>query len=203
MDSVENKILASLKKCGRGTVFFPDRFARISSSESVRKALTSLVEKEEIIRVSRGIYCYPKTDKVLGLGPLMPSVDDIVDAIAKRDHMKVAPTGVHAQNLLGLSTQVPMNFVYLTNGWSRKLSVLNGIPVKLKQTALKNLSFNSRLAMLITFALKDIGQGNVTDEQIIRIHNLLANETKESIIQDLALMPVWIRQIILKTYEQD
>lgn len=203
MDSVENKILASLKKCGRGTVFFPDRFARISSSESVRKALTSLVEKEEIIRVSRGIYCYPKTDKVLGLGPLMPSVDDIVDAIAKRDHMKVAPTGVHAQNLLGLSTQVPMNFVYLTNGWSRKLSVLNGIPVKLKQTALKNLSFNSRLAMLITFALKDIGQGNVTDEQIIRIHKLLANETKESIIQDLALMPVWIRQIILKTYEQD
>jgi hypothetical protein len=203
MESVEYKILASLKKCGRGTVFFPDRFACISSPESVRKAFTSLVEKEEIIRVARGIYCYPKIDKVLGLGALMPSVDDIVNAIAKRDHMKVAPTGVHAQNLLGLSTQVPMNFVYLTNGWSRKLTVLNGISVKLKQTALKNLSFNSRLAMLITFALKDIGQGNVTDEQIVRIHKLLANETKESIIQDLALMPVWIRQIILKTYEQN
>jgi hypothetical protein len=201
MEGVDNKILASIKKSGRGIVFFPDRFAHTFSSENVRKALSTLVNRGDIIRVARGIYCYPKIDQVLGLGILLPSVDDIVDAIAKRDHMKVAPTGIHAQNILGLSTQVPMNFVYLTNGWSRQLTVLNGIPVKLKQTALKNLAFHSRLAMLITFALKDLGKENVTEEQLVRISQLLQNEDKENIVKDFVLMPIWIRQLILKAYE--
>ena len=203
MESVENKILSSLKKCGRGIVFFPDKFASYSSSDNIRKALEMLKAKGLIINVARGIYCYPKIDKVLGLGVMLPSVDDIVNAIAKRDHIKVVPTGIHAQNILGLSTQVPMNYVFLTNGWPKNLTVLGHIKVKFKQTSEKNISFQNRLAMLITFALKDYGQENVTAEHITRIHELLQNETKEKIQRDLALMPVWIRKIIMKAYEQE
>lgn len=203
MQTVEDKILASLKKRGRGTVFFPDTFATYSSSDNIRKALEILKSKEIIIHVARGIYCYPKIDKVLGLGTILPSVDDIVNAIAKRDHIKVVPTGIHAQNILGLSTQVPMNYVYLTNGWAKKLTVLGNITVKFKQTSAKNISFQNRLAMLITFALKDYGQENVTDEHIKRICELLKNEPQEKTMKDLALMPVWIRNIIMKAYEQE
>ena len=203
MKTTEQKILAKLKKAGRGKVFFPDYFAGIASSDSIRKSLELLTTKGEIIRVARGIYCYPKIDEELGLGVLYPSVDEIVGAIAKRDHMKVVPTGVHAQNLLGLSTQVPMNFVYLTNGWSRQITVLNNITVKLKQTALKNLEFNSQLAMLITFALKDIGKDNVTEEQLTRISQLLHNEQQSVVEKDLTLMPVWIRKIVKAAYGQE
>lgn len=203
MESTEQKILGRLKRVGRGKVFFPDYFADVASSESIRKALEILTSKGEIIRVARGIYCYPKKDNELGLGVLNPSVDEIVAAIAKRDHMKVVPTGVYAQNLLGLSTQVPMNFVYLTNGWSRQITVLNGIVVKFKQTALKNLEFNSRLAMLITFALKDIGKDNVTDEQLSTIKQLLINESKSAVEKDLILMPIWIRKIVTLAYGQE
>lgn len=203
METTEQKLLARLKKAGRGKVFFPDYFADIASSDNIRKALELLSAKGDIIRVARGIYCYPKRDNELGLGVLNPSVDDIVAAIAKRDHMKVVPTGVHAQNLLGLSTQVPMNFVYLTNGWSRQITVLSGITVKFKQTALKNLAFNSRLAMLITFALKDIGKDNVTDEQLSKIKQLLTNEPKSVVEKDLTLMPVWIRKIVTSAYGQE
>ena len=96
METTEQKILAKLKKAGRGKVFFPDYFAGIASSDSIRKSLELLTTKGEIIRVARGIYCYPKIDEELGLGVLYPSVDEIVGAIAKRDHMKVVPTGVHA-----------------------------------------------------------------------------------------------------------
>ena len=198
METTEQKILAKLKKAGRGKVFFPDYFAGIASSDSIRKSLELLTTKGEIIRVARGIYCYPKFDEKLGLGVLYPSVDEIVGAIAKRDHMKVVPTGVHAQNLLGLSTQVPMNFVYLTNGWSRQITVLNNITVKLKQTA-----FNSQLAMLITFALKDIGKDNVTEEQLTRISQLLHNEQQCVVEKDLTLMPVWIRKIVKAAYGQE
>lgn len=203
MVTIENKILSSLKKCGRGTVFFPDSFARYSSSDNIRKALEILKSKEIIISVARGIYCYPKIDKVLGLGVILPSVDDIVNAIAKRDHIKVVPTGVHAQNMLGLSTQVPMNYVFLTNGYAKNLTVLGNIKVKFKQTSPKNMSFQNRLAMLVTYSLKDYGQSNVTEDQIKRIHKLLRLESKDNIIKDLALMPVWIRNIVMKAYEQE
>lgn len=203
MVTIEYKILSNLKKCGRGTVFFPDRFAHYSSSDNIRKALEILKSKEIIINVARGIYCYPKIDKMLGLGVILPSVDDIVNAIAKRDHIKVVPTGVHAQNILGLSTQVPMNYVYLTNGYAKNLTVLGNIKVKFKQTSPKNISFQNRLAMLITYSLKDYGQGNVTEDQIVHIHKLLRLENKDNIIKDLALMPVWIRNIVMKAYEQE
>lgn len=203
METVQQKILTKLKKAGRGKVFFPDYFAKLSTSDNIRKALELLTAKGEIIRVSRGIYCYPRIEKVYGLGQVYPSVDEIVKTIAKRDHMKVVPTGVHAQNLLGLSTQVPMNFVYLTDGWSRKITVFDSITVRLKQTALKNLAFHNRLAMLITFALKDIGKDGVTDKQIFRIRQLLINEPKEKVEKDLPLMPVWIRKIVTAAYEKE
>ena len=106
-----------------------------------------------------------------------------------------------ALNALGLSTQVPMNYVYLTNGWAKELTVLNNINVKFKQTSAKSMSFHNKLAMLITVALKDFGQKNVTSEHIDTIHRLLRNEPKEKVMKDLVLMPVWIRKIVVSGYE--
>ena len=202
MESVENKILASLKKCGRGTVFFADRFARLGNGDRLHKAMEILVKRGEIIRVARGVFCYPKIDKVYGLGQIFPSVDDIAMAIAKRDKARVVPTALHAQNLLGMSQQVVMNYLYLTDGSARTLKLENGGEIKFKHTAPKNLAFTNRLAMLITFALKDYGIDGVTDEHLKRIKELLPNEKKEEIERDYALMPEWIRELIKKCYAE-
>ena len=55
--------------------------------------------------------------------------------------------------------------------------------------------------MLITFALQTLGQGNVSDVQLDRIKQLLSNESKGRVYEDLELVPGWIRSIILKAYE--
>lgn len=154
-----------------------------------------------IIRVARGIYCYPKTDKVLGLGIIYPNFEDIAQYIAKRDKARIVPTGSYALNVLGLSTQVPANVVYLTDGSPRKITLNSGKGVKFIKTAPRNLAFKNRLAMLITFALKEIGEGNVTDEQKLHISQLLKNEDKAAIEKDYALMPNWIQLLISKLYE--
>lgn len=202
MESIENKILSSLKKCGRGAVFFADRFARLGNGDRLHKAMEILVKRGEIIRVARGVFCYPKIDKVYGLGQISPSVDDIALAIAKRDKARVVPTALHAQNLLGMSQQVVMNYLYLTDGSARMLKLENGVEIKFKHTAPKNLAFTNRLAMLITFALKDYGIDGVTDEHLKRIKELLPNEKKEDIERDYALMPEWIRELIKKCYAE-
>lgn len=207
MQSIEDKILESLGKCGRGTVFFAGRFSRLGSAERLRKAMEVLIKRGSIVRVARGVFCYPKKTpaflKEMGVVSeyQMPSSDDIANAIAKRDRIKIAPTALHAQNLLGLSQQMVMNYVYLTDGRAKKVKLENGGLIEFKHTVAKNLAFTNRLAMLITFALKDYGQDGVTDKHIMRIKELLSHEKQEDIERDYPLIPEWIREILKKCYE--
>ena len=196
MESVDNEILTSLKKRGRGTVFFKDEYAHYSNPKRVQKAIEQLVEKGLVVRVARGIYCYPKKDKVWNTGFLPPSYDDIANAIAKKERAKIVPTGVHALNRLGLSDQLPMRFVYLTSGRTRSVQLADGRTLQFVHTALKNLQFYNRTAMLVTFALKEIGKEHLTDEQKQHILQLLENEDKSGLKHDLALMPDWIQTIV-------
>ena len=201
MQSIEDKIISKIKKCGRGSAFFAADFALYGQGKSVNKALERLVRSGVLVRIARGIYFYPKTDKKLGLGVLLPPLEAIAEAIAKRDKAKIAPTGIYALNRLGLSTQVPMNIVYLTTGSPRTIKVGEGRGIKFMATAPKNLAFQSELALLVTLALKEISKEKVTPEQIEQIKKVLQKEPKERIWADLALMPVWIRTIVTNCYE--
>ena len=199
--SIENIILGFVRKRGRGTVFFPSDFSRAGERSAVLKALERMTAEGIIIRVARGIYCYPKVDKELGLGVLSPTYEEIAQAIAKRDKARIVPAGVYAMNRLGLSTQVPMNVVYLTDGSPRKVLINGNRGILFKHVSPRNLAFQNRLALLINSALKEIGQENVTDEDKSKIKSLVANEPKEIILQDIKLMPNWIASIIRGAYE--
>jgi hypothetical protein len=167
----------------------------------VGKALERMVKSGQLLRLAHGIYYYPEIDNTLGLGVLYPSLEAIAQGIACRDKAKIVPTGVYALNKLGLSTQVPMNIVYLTDGSPRKINIGGGRGIQFKKTAPKNLAFQNELAMLITFALKELKQENITEEHLEKIKSLLQNEAKETIMVDAGLMPAWIRSIIVKSYE--
>ena len=198
---IENIILNSIRKRGRGTIFFSSDFSKVGEKSAVLKALERMTAGGTIIRVARGIYCYPKIDKELGLGTLYPTYEEIAQAIAKRDKARIVPAGIYAMNRLGLSTQVPMNVVYLTDGSSRKVAINGNKGIQFKHVAPKNLAFQNQLAQLINSALKEIGQDNITEKDKTRIKSLLSNESKDSVMQDVKLMPDWIASIIREAYE--
>ena len=201
MASIEDNILTAIHAKGRGSIFFPSDFTSYGEVKAVGKSLERLTAKGNIVRLARGIYSYPEVDTVLGLGVLMPSIEQIAETIARRDKARIVPTGIYAMNKLGLSTQVPMNVVYSTDGAPRKISLGNGRSIQFKYTTPRNLAFTNPLAMLVTFALKEVGKGNVTDDIIRRIKSVLQKERKENIQADEALMPAWIRNITRKAYE--
>ena len=201
MQSLENKIIIKIKKCGRGKGYFISDFAQYGETKSVQKALERLVTTQTLLRIARGIYYYPKVDKELGLGILYPSWEDIAYAIARRDKARIVPTGIYALNRLGLSTQVPMNFVFLTDGTPRKINTGKGKGILFKHTAPKNLAFHNEIIMLIVFALKEIGKDKVTQEQLDRLKYILQQIPKNLVLQDVKLMPAWIKSIIMKFYE--
>lgn len=201
MQSVENKILSVIKTKKYGTILFASDFADAGERKTINKAFERIALSGKIIRLARGIYCKPKVDTEFGFGVMYPSVDDVAQAIAQRDKCRIVPTGDTALNKLGLSTQVPMNAVYLTDGTPRRIKIYNGRGILFKHVVPKRLDFKSELIMLITFALQTLGQGNLSEEQFSRIKQLLSNEPKERISEDLKLIPGWIRSIILKMYE--
>lgn len=203
MKSIDDKIYNNIKKRGRGVIFSAKDFTAYGDKKSILKALERMTKAGGIIRVSRGIYCYPKIDKVLGFGIIYPTFEDIAKYIARRDKARIVPTGNYALNVLGLSTQVPANVVYLTDGSPRKITFKSGQGIKFVKTAPKNLAFKNQLAMLITFALKELGEDNVSDKQKKQIAYLLKNENKSDIENDYPLMPDWIKLFISKIYENE
>ena len=115
-DSTDSKILRRIKSNGRGWIFTPNSFADLGTRRAVDIALMRHRKSGFIRKLARGLYDYPKIDPELG--PLQPSTDDIghANALAGRDATRLQPSGAYAANLLGLSTQVPMKVVYLTDG---------------------------------------------------------------------------------------
>lgn len=201
--STHGKIEKSIKKKGRGKIIFANDFSALGTNVAIRHALSRLCRSGLIIRLAEGIYLYPKVDTQLGLGVLYPSIDTIAKSIAKKDKARIAPTGIYALNRLGLSTQVPANVVYLTDGSPRKINIGKGKGIVFKRTAPKNLAFKNDMAMLIVFALKEIGEGNLTQEHLDRLKFILTRVPQDDILQDVGLLPAWIKTIIMKLYEAD
>lgn len=201
MKSIDDMIFAKVKKCGRGKGYFSTDFASYGEAKSVSKALERLVKAKILLRASRGFYYYPKIDKKFGLGILYPSWEEVAAAIARRDKARIAPTGVYALNRLGLSTQVPVNIVFLTDGTPRRINTGKGKGILFRHTAPKNLAFQNELAMLVVFALKEIKKDNVRQEHLDRLKFVLQKVPKEQIMNDAKLMPAWIKSLIMKLYE--
>lgn len=200
MKSVESKILEKISTIPRGKLIFPEDLQDLGSSEAVRVALHRL-EKEKIIkRVAQGIYVRPKIDKLIG--ELTPSAEDVAQAISRRDRIRTIPTGVFALNALGLSTQVPMKIVLLTDGSAREIKV-GRRTIKFKKTTPKILSAKGKISKLVIQALKEIGINNQSEAEEEKIILLLQKENREDLLHDIKIAPVWIQKIMKKAVSNE
>lgn len=199
MHSIHNQIEEKIKTLKKGRIMFVSDFIELGTAENVKKVLLRLEKKEVLIRLAHGIYLYPKKDKVLGT--LFPSTEEIALAIAKRDKARIISTGVQALQQLGLSTQVPMNVVYLTDGAPRKIKI-GKRTIAFKKTTPKNLTIKDKKLNIVIQALKELGKENVDENAKQKIKKVLKQMTIESIKEDSIAAPTWIRNTILELINQ-
>ena len=187
---LEDKII-SLKK---GAIVFVSDFAEFGTAENVKKVLLRLEKKQLLVRLAHGIYLYPKIDKELGI--LYPSTESIAEAIAKRDKIRIIPTSIYALQQLGISTQIPMNVIYLTDGAPRKIKV-GKRTITFKKTAPKNLAIKNKVVSNIVQGLKELGKENITDEIRQKIKQALQKVPVEILKEEILNAPVWVRNEVL------
>ena len=195
MTSIEDKILQHIEAFPKGELFLPSDFSELGSSEAVRLSLFRLEKEGVITRVAQGIYVRPRESSLIG--KLTPTAEEVAEAIAKRDKIRTTPTGSYALNALGLSTQVPMNIVLLTDGSPREIKV-GKRKIKFKKTTPKNLMAKGKISRLVIQALKEIGNGKVTAVEEQKILDVLKKENEKDLKDDIALAPVWIQKIMSK-----
>jgi hypothetical protein len=183
MELTEKQIIARIRAHGRGFVFTTKVFSSlVNDSAGVRTALTRLVQKQSIRRLSHGLYDLPIIHPQLGA--LVPSVENVIEAIKSAD-----------ANLLGLSTQIPMRIELYTNGPRRKIRYGNQ-EILLKPTTPKNMVGAGTKAGLILHALRQIGQDNVTDEMIAQIRSKIMDQDIKHIKKQIPYAPAWVAKIM-------
>lgn len=159
----------------------------------MRTALTRLVQKKSIRRLAHGLYDLPEVHPKLG--PILPSIEKVIEAIKISDAIQVQPTGAYAANLLGLSTQIPMRIELYTNGPKRKIK-FGKQEIILRPTTPKNMIGAGTKAGLILHALRQIGKNNVTIEMIEQIRSQLEEKDIKHIKKQITFAPAWIAKII-------
>ena len=198
-NSIVNKINLKIKNSKNGKLFFNNSFPEFDD-EYVGQILSDLANKKVIHRLSRGVYLKTKETRY---GLVYPPVEKIAKAIAKRDKANIVATGETALYILGLTTQVPMNAVFLTSGSKRDIRI-GERTIKFKNATPKTFLIRGGQTSMIVQAMKAIGEKNMSDEYMPRIRSLILQQAeRDTISNDLKAMPVWIRRIFVKTLKKD
>lgn len=191
--SIQKEIWGKLELGKKGDIFFPSDFTMLGSDEAVRQGLSRLVKENKLLRLAKGIYLYPEIDNELGI--IYPSIENIAEAIARRDKARIIPTGVQALNRLGLSTQIPLKASYMTDGTPRIIKIGNRT-IDFQKKSPKILDIKSELLVLLIAGLQELGKDDITTEITNKIKNIINKDTKSSIFNELNKAPAWIAKLI-------
>jgi hypothetical protein len=192
-----DRIITRIKGKGRGWIFTPKDFVDLGSRAAVDQALLRLAkdgnQSLKIRRLARGLYDYPRMHPDMGL--LSPDPDAVARALAKRSGSRLMPSASKAANMLGLSTQVPAQNVYLTDGRSKTVKIGKQV-IRLKHAAPSKMVFANSPKATVMQALRSVGQANVSDRVVKQIARALPKEAKDDFAQLSPAAPDWTRPIM-------
>jgi hypothetical protein len=199
-DTISKKIIEKINKNKELSVFSTNDFLELGKSETIKRILHRLAERKIIMNVIRGFYYRPKFSKILQEYEVA-SPNEIANAIARKFNWSIAPTGITALNILGLSTQVSAKWIYISDGAYRKFK-LNKITIEFKHRNNREISKMSYQTALVIQAIKTLKKENIDDEIIKKIQKALNFKDKILLLKEGKSSLSWIYEIIKKICEE-
>ena len=194
MKNISESIFYFIAGHGRGWAFSSSDLAARFARQQIDNALSDLAEANKIRRVSRGLYDYPRFSDLLQK-TLSPDIDQVANAYARKFNWRIEVSGDSALNLLGLSTQIPAQYIYLSDGPSKSYDVM-GVQLTFKKSSLKDIGFKHRESTLIVQALKALGKEHLNAEVFAKIREQIAKERFAKILRDTQGSTGWIYEAI-------
>ncbi len=194
MQDINSKILFRIYGHGKGWAFFPSEFAGEFGRNQIDNALSDLAAEGKIRRICRGMYDYPKYSELLKQ-ELSPDFDQVARAFARKFNWRIQPSGEAALNLLGLSTQVPGKYIYLSDGPNRSY-VIGNYNLEFRKTVLKEVGFKYRESGIIVQALKTLGKEHITPELLGKFRKAINSGMFSKILKDTKTVTGWVYDCI-------
>jgi hypothetical protein len=188
------RVLARIEELSTGEVFIISDFSDIADTTVVRKVLSRLEEDGRIRRIMRGVYDRPEYNDFLG-EYIEPVPDKVAHALARNFGWTIVPCGDTALNMLGLSTQVPAVWLYVSDGTYKEYTY-NNTTIQFKRTTNKEISKISYKTALVIQALKALGKDKITDEMVKKIKAATSKEEKTAMFSEAKYATAWIYDII-------
>jgi len=185
----------------RGWVFSSrDLLSRFSRREA-DDSLKYLVKKGKIRRINRGLYDYPIYSKLLHQ-ELSPDIDQAARALARKFNWRIEISGESALNLLGISTQIPGRYIYLSDGPNRVYDIL-GTSLEFKKATLKEIGFKHKESSLLVQALNSLGKDHITSAIISKIRGQIPEVMYSKILHDTISVKNWIYEALKEICGED
>jgi hypothetical protein len=195
MENIHKHIEHSVSRRKKGDLIFPDDFVGKGAQTAVRAALSRLSREGKLKRLAHGIYYVPKIDPLFGA--IYPAAEEVAEAIAKKEKVRIKPAGAYALHRLGLTTQVPTKLVYITDGENRQIKI-GKTTISFKATTPKKMALEGQLSSLVILALDELNAKNIDIETEKKIKTILEKENPGQLKRNLSLTSGRIHDYIIK-----
>jgi len=195
-NNYQEQIAERIENSEKGSMFITSDFSDIADTNAINQALFKLLKKKKIRRVIRGVYEYSEYSSFLG-EYVAPSPDKVAHALARNYGWTIVPSGDTALNMLGLSTQVPAMWTYVSDGPYKEYG-FDKVVLRFKHTTNKDLSKLSYKTALLIQAIKAIGKENITEKTIRKISKILSSDEKANLLSEAKYTTAWVYSIIKK-----
>ncbi len=196
-ESISSQIENKIKRSKPGQIILPSDFKDLGTSTAIRKTLSRLVDRKVLVRMGQGVYVIPIHDKLFG--EVLPSMEEIAASLAEKEHVKIMPTGQYALNKIGLSDQVPMKMVFLTNGTKKNITIGKS-SIEFQPTTTKKLAMVGSISSLLFLGLEELDLNRLTESELEKIINLLKKEDQNNLKHDLKLAPARISDFVINNF---
>jgi hypothetical protein len=196
-ESISSQIENKIKRSRLGQIILPSDFKDLGTSTAIRKTLSRLVDQKVLVRMGQGVYVIPIHDKLFG--EVLPSMEEIAASLAEKEHVKIMPTGQYALNKIGLSNQVPMKMVFLTNGTKKNITIGKS-SILFQPTTTKKLAMVGSISSLLFLGLEELDLNRLKESELEKIIALLKKEDLNNLKHDLKLAPARISDFVIKNF---
>ncbi len=198
MNSTASLIEKAISEAPELSLWHISDFLDYGKASNVKVVLSRLAEEGKLRRAIDGIYYRPKT--VLGI-EVPPSAHEIARKIASLHRWSIVPSGDTALNALGLSTQVPSEYVYSSDGPYRDY-LIDGIPLHFRHKSTRFIKGMSHKTALFVEAMKALGRENVDDATIKSLAESLGEGEINQILNEAKSAPEWIYDTAMRVQEE-
>ena len=190
--SITESVRNHLRSFPKGKPFTMSRLVALGPRGTVDRALARLVERGEIERLARGVFVRPRRNRYVG--NVLPSVGEVVRALASARGETVQVHGAEAARRLGLTTQAPITPVYHTSASTRSIRIGNTVVRMIHTSNPRRLQFAGKPEGLALAALWYIGRDDATVDTVAAIRSAIGPEAFAKLRS--AQMPAWMAKLL-------